>query len=193
MTSPTAGRTRQKEETRQRLLAAARAAFDEGSVVTTPLDAVARGAGVSKATLFFHFATRADLLRATAGDLYGELALVVDALHEHPTVPYLRAYLLAQTDRRIVLLWKIGDVLAADADPLADVAYASLAVEVARRLGVDGVAADRVDDLAGVIAPAAFMVARRVAFGSAEEAEVDAFLAHVASLLPSRQVGSDPT
>lgn len=184
MSPAAAGRTRQKEETRQRLLGAARRVFDHGSVVTTPLDAVAREAGVSKATLFFHFATRADLLRATAGDLYGELAVVVDVWREEAALPYLRGYLLAQTDRRIVLLWKIGDVLAADADPLVDVAYTSLSVEVARRLAADGVAAERVDALAGVIAPAAFMVARRVAFGSADTAEVDAFLTRVEALLP---------
>ena len=183
MTRP-AGRTKQKEETRQRLLVSAREVFDEGSVVTTPLDAVAKGAGVSKATLFFHFATRADLLRATAGDLYGELALVVDVLHDRDTVDYLRAYLHAQTDRRIVLLWKIGDVLAADADPLVDVAYTSLSVEVGRRLTDDGVPADRVDALAGVIAPAAFMVARRVAFGSADTTEIETFLTRVTALLP---------
>lgn len=183
MTPPAAGRTKQKEETRQRLLAAARAAFDVGSVVTTPLEAVARAAGVSKATLFFHFATRADLLRATAGDLYQELATAVDGPHVAGTVEYVRLYLSVQRDPRIVLLWKIGDVLAADADPLVDIAYVSISHELAGRVRADGIAADRVDAVVGVLAPATFMVARRVAFGSAGPDEVEAFCAHVDGVL----------
>ncbi|QYG94022.1 TetR/AcrR family transcriptional regulator [Iamia sp. SCSIO 61187] len=172
-------RAQQKEETRERLLAAARERFDQGSVVTTPLDAVAAAAGVSKATLFFHFATRADLLRAVAGSLAKELAPLLDADRAATTLDHVRAFLAIQADPRVRLLWEIGDVLAADGQPQPDVVYTALRRDLTglgRRAGADEARATAV---AGVVAPATFMLGRRVAFGSAEPAEVDLFLAHV--------------
>ena len=56
----------QKAETRKRLLQAAVEVFGQGSVMATPVDAVAAAAGVSKATLFFHFGSRLDLLEEVA-------------------------------------------------------------------------------------------------------------------------------
>lgn len=180
--SPT--RAEKKEETRARLLASARAAFDEGSVVTTPLDVVATGAGVSKATLFFHFATRGDLLRATAQALYDELEPDVDPARARTTIDHIRTFLGVQHDPRVVLLWKIGDVLAADGQPQPDVVYAGLERDLTDLIRGDGVPAERAPALAGVLTPATFMLGRRVAFGSAGPAEVDAFTDHVRSLLP---------
>lgn len=175
----TAGRrAQQKAETRARLLAAARAVFAEGSVVTTPLDAVAAAAGVSKATLFFHFADRGDLLEAVAGEILVEIYGELQAQTDPPATrrAFLRFYLDLQHDPRPALLWEIGDVLSADGRPLPDLAYQHLKDELDRHLQAEGVPAERAARLIGVLAPAVFLVARRVAFGQATEGEVTRFL-----------------
>ena len=172
-------RAQQKEETRGRLLVAARERFDQGSVVTTPLDVVAAAAGVSKATLFFHFATRADLLRAVAQSLGEELAPLVDAERAASALDHIRSFLAIQADPRVRLLWKIGDVLAADGEPQPDLVYGALGRDLTGLIRHEGVDEARATAIAGVVAPATFMLGRRVAFGSAPPGEVDAFLAHV--------------
>lgn len=170
-------RTRRKAATRDRLLDAAVSIFTEGSVVTTPVEAVAAAAGVSKATLFFHFGSRIELLEHVATRLYvhGAEAWV------GPT-PGLRAflvrYLALQKDPTTRLIWEIGDVLSADGRGAPDAAYRHLIDHIADRLREDG-AGDRAGALAGVVAPAALLVARRVAFGQAGKAEVQRFLDHV--------------
>ena len=171
-------RAQQKAETRKRLLTAARSVFAEGSVVTTPLDAVASEAGVSKATLFFHFADRGDLLEAVAGEILIEVYEELQARSDPPPDrrAFVRSYLDLQHDPRPALLWEIGDVLSADGRPLPDLAYQHLKDELGRHLRDEGVAAERAERLTGVLAPAVFLVARRVAFGVASEAEIDRFL-----------------
>jgi AcrR family transcriptional regulator len=171
-------RAQQKAETRKRLLTAGRTVFAEGSVVTTPLDAVAAEAGVSKATLFFHFGDRGDLLEAVAGEILIEIYEELEAAPARPATlrAFVRSYLALQHDPRPALLWEIGDVLSADSRPLPDLAYQHLKDELGRHLRAGGVAAERAERLTGVVAPAVFLVARRVAFGVASEAEIDRFL-----------------
>lgn len=178
-------RAQQKAETRKRLLAAARSVFAEGSVVTTPLDAVAAEAGVSKATLFFHFDDRGDLLEAVAGEILFEIYEELLARTEPPAGrrAFLQFYLDLQHDPRPLLLWEIGDVLSADGRPLPDLAYQHLQGELDRRLQAEGVPAERAARLAGVLTPAVFLVARRVAFGVATEAEIGRFLDDVDHLV----------
>jgi AcrR family transcriptional regulator len=181
-------RAQQKEETRGRLLAAAREAFDRGSVVTTPLDVVAAAAGVSKATLFFHFTTRADLLRATAQVLSDELAPTVDPDLASSAIDHIRTFLAIQGDRRVLLLWKIGDVLAADGQPQPDVVYAGLVRDLTALVRAEGVEPARATTIAGVVVPATFMLGRRVAFGSAGATEVRTFLDHVRHLIDTTEI-----
>lgn len=176
-------RARQKAATRARLLAAARVVFADGSVVTTPLDAVAAAAGVSKATLFFHFAARTELLEALAGDLYVELYEELTARPARTTLEFLTAYLAMQRDDRPRLLWEIGDVLSADGRAVPDVAYRHLRDGLASHLMAGGIEPGRAARLAGVLGPATFMVARRVAFGQDREDEVMRFLADVDHLV----------
>jgi AcrR family transcriptional regulator len=180
---PASRRAQQKAETRARLLAAARRVFADGSVVTTALDAVAAEAGVSKATLFFHFPDRGELLGALARDLLGEMGRELLARAPASRRAYLRDYLELQRDPRPVLLWEIGDVLSADGRPLPDAAYRYLKDELDVRLRAEGVPADRAARLTGVLAPATFLVARRVAFGQASEAEIAGFLDDVDALV----------
>jgi AcrR family transcriptional regulator len=182
---PASRRAQQKAETRARLLAAARRVFAEGSVVTTALDAVAAAAGVSKATLFFHFPDRGELLSALARDLLAEMYRELATPASPPTSrrAFLRGFLELQRDPRPVLLWEIGDVLSADGRPLPDAAYTYLKDELDVRLRAEGVPADRAVRLTGVLAPAAFLVARRVAFGQASEDEIARFLDDVDALV----------
>jgi AcrR family transcriptional regulator len=180
---PASRRAQQKAETRARLLAAARSVFAEGSVVTTALDAVAAAAGVSKATLFFHFPDRRELLSALARELLAEMYRDLGTPAPESRRAFLRGYFEAMRDPRPVLLWEIGDVLSADGRPLPDAAYRHLKDELDVRLRAEGVPADRAARLTGVLAPAAFLVARRVAFGQASEAEIAGFLDDVDALV----------
>lgn len=180
---PAGRRAQQKAETRARLLAAARRVFAEGSVVTTALDAVAAAAGVSKATLFFHFPDRGALLGALARDLLAEMYHELGSQAPASRRAFLRGYLELQRDPRPVLLWEIGDVLSADGRALPDAAYRYLKDELDARLRAEGVPADRAARLTGVLAPATFLVARRVAFGQASEAEIAGFVDDVDALV----------
>ena len=170
-------RQSRRAETRARLLAAARAAFIDGSVVSTPLDAIAAAASTSKATLFFHFRDRRGLLVELAREVY--LELVAEAPRPVDAKSFLLWYLELQRDPRARLLWEVGDVLAADGVALSDVPYGHMRVALGRLLGAEAIPAARVPHLVAVIAPASFLLARRVALGQAHEGEVSAFVAHV--------------
>jgi AcrR family transcriptional regulator len=174
-------RVQQKAETRARVLAAAVEVFTNGSVVTTPLDAVARAAGVSKATLFFHFGSRLELLEALGVELY--LAGVHSTFR--PAEPglgaALRCYFKAQREPEARLLWEVGDVVAAAGRPGPAVAYRHLIAEIEARLAEDHVASEMRAPLARVLAPAALLVARRAAFGQLGDEEQRSFITDVAS------------
>jgi AcrR family transcriptional regulator len=62
------------EGTRQRILAAAYALFYRHGFVRVGLDAIAKKAGVTKRTLYYHFRSKDDLL-AAAMEVHSELAL----------------------------------------------------------------------------------------------------------------------
>jgi AcrR family transcriptional regulator len=181
----TTKRAQQKAETRARLLAAARSVFGDGSVVTTPLDVVAASAGVSKATLFFHFSDRAELLQGVAVELYFEMGKVLEetlAQGSGTLRDAMAAYLDAQRDPRAQLLWHVGETLDAMGHPLGDVAYEMIRSEVERLALAAGADAERAGHLVAVLAPAALLMARRIAGGKAEEAEEERFLTAVEAL-----------
>ena len=175
-----AGHHLRREETRARLLAAARAAFIDGSVVSTPLDAVAAAASTSKATLFFHFRDRRGLLAELARQVYLELVAEVQAARPGDVRSFLRAYLGVQPDPRARLLWEVGDVLTADgAALLPDLPYEHLRLVLEHLLRDEAIPEGRQRHLVAVVAPAAFLLARRVSQGLATDDEVAAFVAHV--------------
>jgi AcrR family transcriptional regulator len=174
-------RAAQKAETRKRLLQAAVEVFGHGSVTATPVDAVAAAAGVSKATLFFHFGSRLDLLEEVAGTVYGR------GLAWRPRTPGLEAFLDTYFDSQTVpetrLVWEIGDVLTVEGRATPTAAYRHLTGYLADRLAEDGVAPDAAERLAGVVAPAVLLVARRVAYREAEAGELERFRADLATLI----------
>ncbi len=69
-------RTRQREDTRERLLIAARARFEADGFEGTHLRAIAKEAGVALGTVFVHFADKRDLLHST---LFEELEATLNA------------------------------------------------------------------------------------------------------------------
>jgi AcrR family transcriptional regulator len=174
-------RAQQKAATRDRLLRCAVAVFARGSVLTTPVDAVAAAAGVSKATLFFHFGSRLELLEQVAGTIYARGA----AWQPGPRGlrPFLDRYFDAQHLPETRLLWEIGDVLSVEGRGGPNVAYLHLTDTLAEHLAEDGLPPDRARTAAGVLAPAVLLVARRIAFGQADGEEVARFHDDVATLL----------
>lgn len=175
---PRRTRVERKAETRASLLLAAYDVFTEGSVVTTPMDEVARAAGVSKATLFFHFGSRVELLEAVAAEIYRG---GVEIWHpEEPGLaPFLQAYLGSQRQPAARLLWEISDVLTVSGRPGPDVAYLHLIGQIEDRLDEDGIGSEARPLLARMVAAAALWVARRAAFRQATDEEVERFIADV--------------
>jgi AcrR family transcriptional regulator len=175
------GRAQQKAETRRRLIAAAVEVFGQGSVTATPVDAVASAAGVSKATLFFHFGSRIDLLEEVAGAVYAR------GTAWRPRTPgieaFLDEYFRAQRLPETRLVWEIGDLLSVEGRGAPSAAYRHLMTHLGDRLAEDGLPAGSAERLAGILAPAVLMVARRIAYSEADTAEVDRFRADVAALL----------
>lgn len=167
------GRAQQKAATRRRLLDAAVEVFAAGSALTSSVDAVAAAAGVSKATLFFHFGTRIELLEAVAVELYeGGAAWRTP---EPGLRPFLERYFGAQHLAATRVLWEVGDVLSAEGRGAPNAAYLHLRGQLAERLEQDGLAASAAAALAGVLAPAVLLVARRIAFAQADAVEVARF------------------
>jgi AcrR family transcriptional regulator len=176
-------RVQKKAETRARILAAAIEVFIGGSVVTTPMEAVAKAAGVSKATLFFHFGSRPELLEAVGIELWSEGAHTTFRPSKPGLAPALRDYFAAQREPAARLLWEIGDVVSAAGGPGPDVAYRYLIAGIDARLADEGFDPSIRARLAGVVAPAALLVARRAAFDQADERELRRFLADVKAIL----------
>lgn len=180
------GRAQQKAATRRRLLRAAVEVFGSGSVMTTPVEAVAAAAGVSKATLFFHFGSRLDLLEEVASAVYGSGTAWRQA--QPGLGPFLDGYFAAQRLPETRLVWEIGDVLSVEGRSTPSAAYRHLIDHLAQRLAEDGFTLERAQSMAGVLAPAVLLVARRVAYSEVDDGEVARFRADLDTLLaPHRE------
>lgn len=164
--------------------------FAEGSVVTTPLDAIAKRAGVSKATLFFHFADRRALLQALSQELYVVGYRILDSADRSTVRKFLTSYLSVQDDPRVRLLWRVGDVLTADGAPLPGAAYGYAVHEMQARMDEMGIPPSHAVPVAGVVAPALLLMARRVAFDGLGQEEHDRFLDQVEALVHHALVAS---
>ena len=176
-------RLRRKAETRERILGAALDAFREEGAGTT-LSSVAERAGVAKASVFFHFKTRTDLLAVLAVRLYRESRLRVRRQGEPASaVDYVRAVLVSQRDPDAALLWRISDALVWEAPATAERAFADVEGELRRRLLREGTPAPRAASLAAVLGQALLMMARRVSAAGGRHQDVDDFVAGVRALL----------
>lgn len=88
-------RADQKEETRQRLLAAAREVFEEQGFAGANLRLIARKAEIAPGTIFVHFRDKHDLLHAA---LFEDLAVTLATALARPPGPSLETWLAGLTD-----------------------------------------------------------------------------------------------
>jgi AcrR family transcriptional regulator len=88
-------RTEQKEQTRQRLLAAAREVFEAQGFAGANLRLIAQQAGIAPGTIFVHFQDKRDLLHAA---LFEDLTRTLATALEKPSGPTLEAWLTQLTD-----------------------------------------------------------------------------------------------
>lgn len=185
-------REQKKAETHSAILAAAIETFTEDSVVGTPMGAIARAAGVSKATMFFHFGSRIELLEAVAVEIYDYGVNQVWRPPEPGLASFLHDYMISQRAPATRVLWEIGDVLAVHQRPGPDVAYLHLISEIEGRLAEDAVDEAIRPELSQVVASAALFVARRTAFGQADDEELERFYATVETIIrPWRDTDGD--
>src|ERR687892_447125 len=168
----------QRAEARRRILEAATEVFIETGPITASLDVIAERAGVSKASVFFHFGSRVELMAALARHLYLR-AFPSERQRPHRTgvEAFLRAYLGEQRRPEIRLIWQLGDLLAADRPEGLDAAYWHLVREIEERLMDAGIAATAASERALVLAPALMLVARRAGLRPAPQPPRSAFLA----------------
>lgn len=188
-TAPTK-REQRKAATRANVLQAAIKVFTEGSVVTTPVEEVTKEAGVSKATLFFHFGSRIEMLEAVAEELFRYGVTNVWDQAEPGLTPFLRDYLAAQRAPETRLLWEIGDILIVAGRPGPDFAHDYTLREIAARLTDDGIQADMRETLANVIAAAVTAVARRAAFDHADDKDLEQIISDIEVLLTPWRPGT---
>jgi AcrR family transcriptional regulator len=176
MSSSTLTRAEQKQETRRALLRAAERLLADEHPTTVRLEDIAAAAGVSKATLFFHFGTRNDLFAALAYRLYVRRSVVTDAAKHDGLRDYLTDYLAGMQLPEVRLIWRLGDLIGGDHPALLDAAYTHLTGELTSVLHREGVGDADAEQLAAVLCPALMMVARRAASDLGGEDEVDDFV-----------------
>jgi AcrR family transcriptional regulator len=170
-------RAKQKAETRRRLLEAASDVLIERGVSDASMEEIADRAGVSKATLFFHFGSRMDLLAKVSGYLY--LLVFPSDGNEEPRTDlagFLRTYLDNQHRAEVRLIWELGDLIARTHPDRLDAAYWHLAGEMEMRLVEGGVERDAAHDRAQVLTPALMLVAQRAARDLTTDAEIASFV-----------------
>jgi AcrR family transcriptional regulator len=176
-------RSRQKAETRRRLLEAATEVFIETSPMVASLDTIAARAGVARPTLLFHFGSRVELMDQV-GQYHLERYRAAGREFEPGALrPFLEAYLRAQRSRRVRLVWQLGDLLYPDHPDGPNAGYWDLVAEIEGRLvGGAGVDPAQARQRARVLAPALMMVARRAAQDLATEREMRDFVAAACGL-----------
>ncbi len=107
----------QIEDSRQRILSAAEAAFTRNSYGATPVDAIITIAGVSRATFYKYFTNKFDLAKGLIGIFTPKLYAVFDALPDRPTQAQTRRWLhkllkLYEENRQFTAL--LGEVSASE-------------------------------------------------------------------------------
>jgi AcrR family transcriptional regulator len=191
VTAEPSRRARQKAETRSRLLETATDVFLDQGPITASLDVVAERAGVSKATVFFHFGSRVQLMAELAHHLYLAFRFEAGRPHRTDLRSFLRAYLRDQKRPEVRLIWQLGDLLAADQPEGLDAAYWHLVREIEERLVDAGLAEGTAHDRSLVLTPALMLVARRAAFDLAAPAEMRDFVAAACGLALGNGTGPD--
>lgn len=103
----TAGRS---EEKRRAILDAAEALFLEAGFAAANMDEIARGAGVSKQTIYAHFGTKDDLFAAVVAQVSAAFARTgLDIGRSEPDEPELRERLADYGERQLTIMldWRV--------------------------------------------------------------------------------------
>ena len=99
------------EEKRQQISEAAADLFLTEGFERTSMDAVAQAAGVSKQTVYSHFANKDELFRSCIASKVAEYDLTVEPSEYHTLEAGLRAfadgYLRILSDPRVVRMWRL--------------------------------------------------------------------------------------
>lgn len=82
--------------TRQRILDVALTLFAESGYDATSMRAIAERIGITKAALYYHFDSKADIVRAMLVDTERQVAGLVDWAREQPRTPALRREVLTR-------------------------------------------------------------------------------------------------
>jgi AcrR family transcriptional regulator len=168
---PTARRSQQerRHETRTRLLAATQTALVERGYAGTTTTEVCRRAGVSQGALFMHFASKGELLAATAERLFANLIdayreslppwagvddraaaaveLLWDAFEDPRLLAAIELYAAARTDRELAA--RLAPVAERHGDNLRRLARELFPDAAARRPEFDAVVAVVVQSIQG--------------------------------------------
>ena len=95
-------RDRQREQTRQRIYAAALAVFRRDGVANCRTEDIAQAAGVSRGAFYFHFPTKEHVLLARMAETEEQICAAVDALGEDAPL----AEVLACTNAELAAIWE---------------------------------------------------------------------------------------
>ena len=175
-------RAHQKADTRRRLLDAAAEVFLAHGPISPSLDLVAQRAGVLKATLFFHFPRRVDLISALARKLYEQQFAEIGAVSSRDFEGHLQAYLRAQHRPEVRLLWQLGDLMADGRTAELAEGYRHLVAQIRSLLVDAGLADAAAAERAEVITPALMLTGRRAALDEASDAELQRFVTAAAKI-----------
>lgn len=109
----------QIEDSRQRILTAAREAFTRNSYNATPVDAIISIAGVSRATFYKYFNSKFDVAKGLIATFMPKLEAVFDTLPARPTTEEATAFIgrllrLYQENRQLTCLF--GEVGGSEPD-----------------------------------------------------------------------------
>ena len=155
--------------TRRAIVEAAFAAYQRVGSPEVPLETIAGKAGVTKATIHYHFRNRSGLMRAVAIWLFRRIELKVDRAkgrrNESPAARYVRALLSEQATPAGRVLFTLGDELARSGD-LGDIDPYQYLVT---RLGGFGVSKSP-----SVTAAAITQYGRQLAYGLMPVSEINA-------------------
>ena len=103
-------RERQRQQTRRRLYEAALHAFRTTGVSQARVDDIAAAAGVSRATFYFHFPTKDDVLLDLLRTSQAQMAAELEGLHPEATLEDA----LRCVARKMALQWKEEPLLLAE-------------------------------------------------------------------------------
>ena len=186
-------RVLQKEETRARILESAIELFLRSDTGEVSIKDVGERAGVSTPSVFFHFGTRVDLLKAVGEELLQQAEARLPAPGSvRGTLEALEGITHAGDDDVTTALWRIGDELSWQEPGSTAFAAARLEQWIRSLLLADGYGEEDAEALTAVIGPAFLMVDRRLRVDKAPEEYAQAFVRGLRYVLGDARITKRP-